>query len=292
MPLRLPANLQAGKLRICYSYCDAAVRTPKIFSMVRRCGWRNQVRLETPVDTFRARYFQSAMSAIERIGAAQSAAEVGGVLSSTTASFGYVHACFIASGGSTQSFEERVLWQAWPKRWGEQYRNSNFYAHDPIVPYFRKQFGMFAWSDIRLDEVAPASRTVMEIAAVDHGLKFGLCAPVYGLNGYEAGLSLAGHDVEHTPEANSAIELVAMYAFNRFATLRMREEPKSSPLSAREREVLSWVAAGKTAWDTSVILGISEDTVNKTATAAMTKLNAHTRAQAVAEAMKRGLLSL
>ena len=244
------------------------------------------------METFRAKYFQTALSAIERIGAAESAAEVGNVLSRTTASFGYVHACFVASGGNAQTFDERILWQAWPKRWGEQYRSSNFYPHDPIVPYFRKQFGMFAWSDIRLDDLSAASRAVMEIAAADHDLKFGLCAPVHGINGYQAGLSLAGHDVERTPEANAAIELVAMYAFNRFSVLRSREQPKSTLLSAREREVLSWVAAGKTAWDTSVILNISEDTVNKTVTAAMNKLDAHTRAQAVAEAIRRGLISL
>jgi LuxR family quorum sensing-dependent transcriptional regulator len=150
---------------------------------------------------------------------------------------------------------------------------------------------MFAWSDIPLDAVSTASRHIMEIAAVDYDLRYGLCAPVHGMNGYQAGLSLAGHDVERTPEANSAIELVTMYAFNRFAILRSREQTKPALLSAREREVMSWVAAGKTAWDTSVILSISEDTVNKTVTAAMHKLNAHTRAQAVAEAIKRGLIT-
>jgi LuxR family quorum sensing-dependent transcriptional regulator len=82
-----------------------------------------------------------------------------------------------------------------------------------------------------------------------------------------------------------------MYAFNRFTILRSREPAKPAALSLREREVISWVAAGKTAWDTSVILGISEDTVNKTVTAAMKKLNAYTRAQAVAEALTRGLIA-
>jgi LuxR family quorum sensing-dependent transcriptional regulator len=243
------------------------------------------------MDSFRGRYFQDALSAIERIGTAQSAAAIGDVITRTAASYGYGNVCFLTQAGSHQPFEERVLWRAWPKGWAEQYRNSNFYAHDPVAPRIRRQAEMFAWSDIPLDAVSAASRRVMEVAAQDYDLRYGLCAPVHGMNGYQAGLSLAGHDVERTPEANSAIELVTMYAFNRFAILRSREQSKPALLSAREREVMGWVAAGKTAWDTSVILSISEDTVNKTVTAAMHKLNAHTRAQAVAEAIKQGLLT-
>ncbi len=243
------------------------------------------------MSSFRGKYFLDALSAIERIGAAQSAAAIGEIITGTAASFGYDHVCFLASAGSHQPFEERVLWQVWPKSWAEQYRSSNFYAHDPLAPRIRRHAEMFAWSDLPLDQMSAASRHIMEIAAVDYDLRFGLCAPVHGMNGYQAGLSLAGHDVERTPEANSAIELVTMYAFNRFAILRSRQQLKPAVLSAREREVMNWVAAGKTAWDTSVILSISEDTVNKTVTAAMHKLNAHTRAQAVAEAIKRGLIA-
>lgn len=243
------------------------------------------------MESFRGKYFQEALSAIEQIGAAQSAAMIGQVITGTAASFGYRHVCFLTSAGSHQPFEERVLWRNWPTSWTEQYRSSNFYAHDPVAPRIRRQAEMFAWSDIPLAAVSTASRHIMEVAAVDYDLRFGLCAPVHGMNGYQAGLSLAGHDVEHTPEANAAIELVTMYAFNRFAILRSREPTKPALLSARELEVMSWVAAGKTAWDTSVILSISEDTVNKTVTAAMHKLNAHTRAQAVAEAIKHGLIA-
>lgn len=243
------------------------------------------------MSSFRGKYFLDTLSAIERIGAAQSPAAIGEIITGTAASFGYGHVCFLTSAGSHQPFEERVLWQAWPKSWAEQYRSSNFYAHDPLAPRIRQQAEMFAWSDLPVDRMSPASRHVMEIAAVDYDLRFGLCAPVHGMNGYQAGLSLAGRDVERTPEANSAIELVTMYAFNRFAILRSRQQTKPAVLSAREREVMNWVAAGKTAWDTSVILSISEDTVNKTVTAAMHKLNAHTRAQAVAEAIKRGLIT-
>lgn len=62
-------------------------------------------------------------------------------------------------------------------------------------------------------------------------------------------------------------------------------------LTDREREVLRWTAAGKTAWDTGGILNIATDTVTKHIASAMRKLDVHSRAQAVAESIRRGEIS-
>jgi LuxR family quorum sensing-dependent transcriptional regulator len=81
--------------------------------------------------------------------------------------------------------------------------------------------------------------------------------------------------------------MIGIYAFNCLANLKFASK-KDRVLTDREREVLNWIAAGKTAWDTGGILSIAEDTVNKHITSAMRKLNVHTRAQAVAESIRRG----
>ena len=53
-------------------------------------------------------------------------------------------------------------------------------------------------------------------------------------------------------------------------------------LTARERDALSWVAEGKSDWEISVILGLSETTVRFHVDNARKKLGAVNRAQAVA----------
>ena len=53
-------------------------------------------------------------------------------------------------------------------------------------------------------------------------------------------------------------------------------------ITARELDCLKWMAAGKTAWEASVILGISERTVRFHLNAAREKLNCLTTTQAVA----------
>jgi DNA-binding CsgD family transcriptional regulator len=63
-------------------------------------------------------------------------------------------------------------------------------------------------------------------------------------------------------------------------------------MSARELDCLKWMAAGKTAWESSVILGISERTVRFHLNAAREKLNCLTTTQAVAKAVSQQLIVL
>ena len=63
----------------------------------------------------------------------------------------------------------------------------------------------------------------------------------------------------------------------------------SPHLSEREREVLMWAAEGKTALETASILKVSASAVNLYAQRAMSKLQARTKTQAVAIAMRRSM---
>ena len=63
-------------------------------------------------------------------------------------------------------------------------------------------------------------------------------------------------------------------------------------VSARELDCLKWTAAGKTAWEASVILGISERTVRFHLNAAREKLDCATTTQAVAKAITQHLIDV
>jgi len=64
---------------------------------------------------------------------------------------------------------------------------------------------------------------------------------------------------------------------------------KAIIVSAREIDCLKWMAAGKTAWEVSAILGISERTVRFHLNAAREKLECTTTTQAVAKAVSQQL---
>ena len=61
-------------------------------------------------------------------------------------------------------------------------------------------------------------------------------------------------------------------------------------LSPREREVLTWAARGKSAWETATILGITSRTVDKHIQTAFRKLGATNRTHAVAIALRERLI--
>ena len=65
---------------------------------------------------------------------------------------------------------------------------------------------------------------------------------------------------------------------------------KMPKLTRRELDVLGWTSQGKTAWEVSVILGMSEKTVNFHLGNAMRKLGVTSKHQAVLKCVAAGLL--
>ncbi|MGV0759372.1 LuxR family transcriptional regulator [Tistrella mobilis] len=202
----------------------------------------------------------------------------------------YGYATFIITGlpGLTEPFETRVLTRHWPDAWFRIYAAETYILDDPVGWHCRVAPAPFAWSEAPFDPGRqPRSRRIMEEAA-SFGMKDGLCVPVHGLQGLDWCVSLGGPDPDLSPRARAAVHLMALYAFD---GLRRRllnpDPPPPRRLTAREREVIAWTAAGKSAWEASCILGIAEDTVNKHAASAARKLNAANKTQAVAEAIRR-----
>ena len=67
---------------------------------------------------------------------------------------------------------------------------------------------------------------------------------------------------------------------------------RSRLLTPREREVLAWVARGKSAWEIGEILNIGKRTVDEHVQPATRKLNAANRVQAVAIALRERIIAL
>jgi DNA-binding CsgD family transcriptional regulator len=69
-----------------------------------------------------------------------------------------------------------------------------------------------------------------------------------------------------------------------------KAEARDNPLTPREREVLSWVARGKSAWEVAQILHITGRTVEEHVHNVVRKLGASNRTQAVAIALHNRLI--
>ncbi|MGO8911692.1 MAG: LuxR family transcriptional regulator [Bradyrhizobium sp.] len=189
------------------------------------------------------------------------------------------------------SLSDLTVAHGWPPEWFEMYTRENYSAIDPVPHHGASTVQPFEWSEARYDkESNPAAHLVMT-RATEFRLMQGYCIPLH-YDGGGAVISMATEQLNIDPVAKGALQLIGVYAHNRIRSLGQPQLKKRDVLSAREREVLRWVADGKTSWEVSVILKISERTVKFHLIQASRKLNAVNRTSAVAKALARGLIKL
>lgn len=235
----------------------------------------------------RARDFQKILETLSAFERCRDPRDLRTLIISSVAQYGFEHVSVMAAETKINrgSSAERTLLSSWPRAWFDRYHSESFVRHDPVAAKSRTAIQTFRWS-----EAIPQSKqakAIMDAARDDHRLKHGLCVPIRNFEGYYAAVSFAGEQVDQSDAGKFFAELVAIYAFKRLSMLT-NCPAKHQLLTCRQREIMTWVAAGKTAWDVSVILNLSVNTVNKTIVNAMERLDVRTRAQAIAEAIRRG----
>ncbi len=117
-----------------------------------------------------------------------------------------------------------------------------------------------------------------------------LCATSYGPDAMIASLHLGFGEAELEPAQSRAIQLAGLVLTERLLSFAGAPPATSARLTARERDSLALVADGKTDWEISVILGISEPTARFHVDNGRRKLGAVTRAQAVARLVNQRLI--
>jgi DNA-binding CsgD family transcriptional regulator len=182
----------------------------------------------------------------------------------------------------------------YPDEWVDIYARNQYYEIDPVFIENFSCFRLQYWENTYRKYQAPKS-------FVDHATEYGL------RNGYTHGmknqrgdtgclLSLAGSTVEHNKRTEAILDIVVPHfhqALRRIAgPHNMVGNAPLRSLSTRQREILRWLCRGKTTWDISMILGISERTVKFHVENLMRKLDVVSRAQAVAVAIEKKIIDL
>ena len=185
-----------------------------------------------------------------------------------------------------------VLLQHWPAEWMERYSKNGYMFRDPAVAHAKGSPTPFFWNEVdqgfRDD---PMAVRVMGEAA-EFGLGEGFMAPLLTLDGQAVLFSLGGSHIEVRPDTRAMLTLIASYAIARAIAIKQDSiADKPAVLSAREREALQWAAEGKNDWEIGEVMNISEHGADKHMRAVRSKLGAINRTQAVAEALRRGLIA-
>ena len=105
---------------------------------------------------------------------------------------------------------------------------------------------------------------------------------------------MGGDYVDFDSRAKRAIHLIALYAHSKALALigAGHPDPYRDILTSGEREALAWTAAGKTTWEISMIIGVSEAAIAKRIKLASRKLGSVNKTQAVVEAIRTKQISV
>lgn len=120
-------------------------------------------------------------------------------------------------------------------------------------------------------------------AMAEFGVQDTLAAPFFGPNNTAAGLTIWFEHRDFSPEQVSALRLASTLAMEHMRALKDPLKPALPHLSNREHDCLAFVAEGKSDWEISVILSLSQATVHQHIENAKRKLGVRTRPHAVAK---------
>lgn len=186
-----------------------------------------------------------------------------------------------------------VINQSYSSEWLKTYRREKFHRLDPVLQYAMSTQGAYDWWRAYAELDTSGANHFIE-AAEDYGLRGGLAYsytdPVQK-KGEKAitVCSLASRRGHINHEARYALHSL-MPALHLAASGSELNSGSEVHLTDRELVVLRWGASGKTAWEISVILSVSESTVKFHLANAYRKLNVTNRAQAISAALNMGLL--
>ncbi len=234
--------------------------------------------------------FDKASEALAQIKAAKSVEEFERIFFELVSQIGYRY--FVISGipGNGEDLADLLVVAHVPEAWRKIYFGSNFIEIDPIVKRCAAAPEPFFWAEV-ISKLSPHSPecAVMRKAEA-HGLINGVCFPVHGVNGFEAGVSLSGKTGDLSASDMRNLHLICLYAFNKLKSIATGSAISVPSLTKREREILLWSAFGKTNRQVADILFLSEETVATHMKKIIRKLSAQNKTEAIALALRAGLI--
>jgi LuxR family quorum sensing-dependent transcriptional regulator len=201
--------------------------------------------------------------------------------------FSFGLACFLPGD---HSLDVTTFASTLPSGVLQNYAANGYQAVDPLIersmgPSRSSAWKLGDWEDTAL----PLRRRWMDDNRAA-GLSAGILITDHS-DGIPKVINLCGPNTDLRPQQHLVLHLAGLEALLRMREIGLRlSDAPLLPLSAREVECLQWVGAGKSDWDISVILSISEKSVNAYIERAKHKLGVTSRAQALVMALRHHLI--
>ncbi|WP_435640954.1 helix-turn-helix transcriptional regulator [Micavibrio aeruginosavorus] len=184
--------------------------------------------------------------------------------------------------------------RSYSESWMDYYFEKGYGNIDPVTLSISTQSEIFCWDDLpRLMRMTKDQHVLLK-QADDAGLRNGVAVPLRGVGNQLAALGFA--TAEKKDACDGDLDIISAYA-NHFyvAYKRLHRQEKQLAtvvLTAKEREVLTWAASGKTDAEIAVILNLSRNTIDTHMRKIFKKLDANSRVLASVKAISMGLIHI
>ncbi len=194
--------------------------------------------------------------------------------------------------GSSDGVGVNVISVGFPKELVDQFESQNLIGVDPSIRQVMSGTRAYWWRE--LEYASPPSAKEMEyLEAASVAVDEGLMLPVFGPNGRNGYVSLGFGKTRPDMDATdiALLQSCCQFAHLQYCALLQVELPRPVKLSPREKEVLSWVAQGKSNGVVAEILDIAESTVITHLERSYRKLGVDNRVTAALRALSVGEFS-
>jgi len=240
-------------------------------------------------------------SFIERCERSAPASELAATFERAVQQMGFRHFACCSHVNPRHPPQRAVVVHNYPREWERTYAERNLHEYDPVFLHAEKEVLPFHWDapDFRAGLTASQKKIILEAESV--GIAHGYTVPIHlprAAGALHASCSLVPETRAIDIRAYGAVQLMSTYLYasvgyqKDMRAARTASLESAPVLSARERQCLELAAYGKSDWEISQLLGISEHTVHKHVEAAKRRLGVSTRVQAIVWAAQRLEISL
>jgi LuxR family quorum-sensing system transcriptional regulator SolR len=184
-----------------------------------------------------------------------------------------------------------AVWRKGPGSCSRETLRAPCLGEDPSVRRGLRDLCAFEW---RVDGAGPGRPPWNEAAecGITHGWAYALTDSRGGIGLLRLGRHANAEAIRASEGTQMQIAWLAQQCHAHMAEELFRQHlPEAAAiLTSREREILSWSAEGKTAYEIGRILGLTEATIIFHLNKAMRKLGAVNKTQAIAKAIRFGML--
>lgn len=229
------------------------------------------------------------VSELERV---KSGSQLDRILQDFSRRLGFDHFALSLEFRAERAVAPAILLHDYPDEWAKVYVGFELAGQDPVRRACDKSFMGFAWA--RLGDLVPLTRGDRQMLQIGRecGIGDGFTVPRH-LPGLARGsCTFAVAPDRHLPVNLLAVaEMIGALALSCALGLAGERATHAPPsLTDRQRECVLWVARGKTAAETAMILGIGTETVIQHLKMARERYQVHCKQSLIVSALFDGMI--